>query len=158
MTALTLRPMTDAEYAAWQIVLARDYAAEKVEAGQWPAEGAVERAQEENAALLPEGRSTRGMLLRTAVVPTGEAVGRVWIGLDHPRGAQGVAFLYDIEVHAERRGTGLGRALLDAAEGAARAAGATALELNVFGSNGTARALYDSAGYAVMAQQMRKPL
>ncbi|GAA1792399.1 GNAT family N-acetyltransferase [Leucobacter iarius] len=158
MTALTLRPMTDAEYSAWQIALARDYAAEKVEAGQWPEEGSVERARRENAELLPEGRSTRRMLLLTAVIPTGEAVGRVWIGLDHPRGVQGVAFLYDIEVHADRRGAGMGRALLEAAEGEARAEGATALELNVFGSNETARALYDSAGYAVMAQQMRKPL
>ena len=80
------------------------------------------------------------------------------MSLDHPRGAPDVAFLYDIEVLETRRGSGFGRALLEAVEDAARQAGAAALELNVFGKNHTAISLYSSSGYDVVTQQMRKPL
>lgn len=158
MTALTLRPMTDAEYSAWQIALARDYAAEKVEAGQWPEEGSVERARRENARLLPGGLETPRTLLLTAVGDGGEALGRAWIALDHPEGIRGIAYLYDIEVLEAHRGEGFGRVLLGAVEAAAREAGAEALELNVFGTNEVALALYGSSGYRSVTQRMRKPL
>jgi ribosomal protein S18 acetylase RimI-like enzyme len=44
------------------------------------------------------------------------------------------------------------------AEREARARGMTSLGLNVHGQNTAARSLYDSLGYHVMTQQMRKPL
>jgi hypothetical protein len=44
------------------------------------------------------------------------------------------------------------------AEGEARSHGMTSLGLNVHGQNKVARSLYDSLGYDVMAQQMKKPL
>jgi len=158
MTTVTLRPMTPAEFDEWQAALAEDYAAEQVAAGAWPEERAVDRARAENARLLPGGAATPRMLFLRAEDADGVHVGRSWVALDHPRGAPGVAFLYDIEVVESRRGQGLGRALLEATEDAAREAGATALELNVFGRNAAAVALYDSAGYAVVTQQMRKTL
>jgi ribosomal protein S18 acetylase RimI-like enzyme len=40
----------------------------------------------------------------------------------------------------------------------ARELGATTIALNVFGHNATAIRLYDSLGYAVTAQQMRRDL
>jgi len=158
MTTVTLRAMTPTEYEEWQALLADDYAAEQVAAGAWPSEGAVQRARDENARLLPRGAETERMLFLRGVDAAGEPVGRAWVALDHPRGAPGVAFLYDIEVVEERRGRGLGRALLTAVEDAARAAGAVALELNVFGHNTPAVSLYGSSGYDVVTQQMRKPL
>ncbi|MFC7877582.1 GNAT family N-acetyltransferase [Isoptericola sp. NPDC057391] len=158
MTTVTLRPMTPAEFDEWQDALAADYAAEQVAAGRWPHEGAVRRAREESARLLPQGPATERMLVNVAVDADGEPVGRSWVALDPPHATAGIAFLYDIEVVESRRGQGLGRALLTATEDAARQAGATALELNVFGRNAAAVALYDSAGYAVVTQQMRKTL
>lgn len=50
-------------------------------------------------------------------------------------------------VTAAHRGRGVGRALLDAAVGAARAAGARVLLLEVIGQNTAAVALYESAGF-----------
>ena len=44
------------------------------------------------------------------------------------------------------------------AEAEVRARGMTAIGLNVHGQNMIARSLYDSLGYAVTAQQMKKPL
>jgi ribosomal protein S18 acetylase RimI-like enzyme len=150
--------MTPAEFDEWQAAIAEEYAEEQVAAGRWQRAGAVQRARDEDAQLLPQGLETARMLLLRGVDVDGEPVGRAWVGLDHPRGAPDVAFLYDIEVIENRRGSGLGRALLEAVEDATREAGAAALELNVFGRNHTAISLYSSSGYDVVTQQMRKSL
>lgn len=157
MTKVTVRPMTETEYDQWQHDLATEYAAEHVTAGNWPAEGAYQRARSETAGLLPHGAATEGMLILTGEAD-GEPIGRLWIALEHPRRVAGCAFLYDIEVVAGQRGRGLGRALLTAGEGVAREHGAEALELNVFGANPTAVDLYRTSGYHVTTQQMRKEL
>jgi len=150
--------MTPAEFDDWQARIAEEYAEEQVSAGRWPAEGAVQRAHEENAQLLPQGLETPRMIVLQGVDSDDDPVGHAWVSLDHPRGAPDIAFLYDIEVVESRRGSGLGRALLTAVEDAARQAGATALELNVFGRNRTAISLYSSSGYELVTQQMRKAL
>ena len=54
--------------------------------------------------------------------------------------------------------TRAGREAMLLAEGEARSHGMTSLGLNVHGQNKVARSLYDSLGYDVMAQQMKKPL
>jgi ribosomal protein S18 acetylase RimI-like enzyme len=155
---LSVRPMTSVEFEQWQTDIAEEYAAEQISAGRWQEVGAVERARNENAQLLPEGLATPRMLILLGLSSDGSTVGRAWVGLDHPRGAPDTAFLYDIEVVSSRRGSGLGRALLLAVEGAIREAGSSALELNVFGHNLIAVTLYDTSGYVVTTQQMRKTL
>ena len=158
MPDITVRAMTDAEFVEWQEVLAKAYADEQVQSGNWAPEKALERAREDSATRLPEGRDTPGMLLLTGVRPDGEPVGRIWLALEHPRGTADCAFLLDIEVDEPHRGKGYGRALLTAAEDAARSRGVSALELNVFGGNTAAIALYARAGYVVVQQQMRTRL
>ncbi|MEV6344818.1 GNAT family N-acetyltransferase [Actinoplanes sp. NPDC051851] len=158
MPSLTLRPMTDTEFQDWRAHLDRAFADAKIEAGTWDSGEALGLAREGNDALLPQGLSTPGHLLLKGVLDDGTPVGQVWIGLGHPRGVLGCAYLYDIEISESHRGSGLGRALVAATEEAARSAGATALELNVFGTNTIAIALYSSAGFSVITQQMRKTL
>lgn len=158
MSEVTVRPMTQSEFDHWQAALAEDFAAEQVAVGRWAKEGSVQRARDSNADLLPLGLNTPRMLILWGIDSDGESVGRAWVGLDHPRGAPDTGFLYDIEVVEERRGEGLGRGLLEAVEHAALEAGVHALELNVFGTNGVAVALYESSGYSVSTQQMRKTL
>ncbi|MFI7026227.1 GNAT family N-acetyltransferase [Micromonospora sp. NPDC049900] len=51
-----------------------------------------------------------------------------------------------------------GRKLLAAGEDVVRRHGVSSLELNVFGDNDRARRLYQSSGYRVVTQQMRKTL
>jgi GNAT superfamily N-acetyltransferase len=156
VTKMTVRQMTPAEFEQWQTAIAEEYAVAQVAAGRWQREGAVQRARDENAQLLPQGLGTGRMLILRGVDADGEPIGQAWVALDHPRGTPDVAFLYDIEVIEARRGRGLGRALLEAVEDATRQAGAVALELNVFGRNDVATALYSSADYVVITQQMRK--
>lgn len=158
MTEVSVRAMTPDEFDRWQDELAAGYAREHVTAGNWTSEEALDRAREAAAGFLPQGMATPGMLFLVGELADGSPVGWLWIGLTHPRGLADCAFLYDIEVAAGHRGQGLGRALLAAGERAARERGAQALELNVFGANETARKLYETSGYRVVTQQMRKDL
>jgi [ribosomal protein S18]-alanine N-acetyltransferase len=64
-----------------------------------------------------------------------------------------LARLYSIAVDARARGRGLGAALLQAAEQAARAAGARRLRLEVRHDNAAAIGLYRKLGYEVFARQ-----
>lgn len=57
------------------------------------------------------------------------------------------AHIEELYVVPGRRGEGIGRALLEAAIGAARAAGATHIELTTGESDSAARSLYESAGF-----------
>jgi ribosomal protein S18 acetylase RimI-like enzyme len=158
MPDVSLVPMTAEEYDAWRSSAIRGYAQEHTTAGTWTAEEAPANAEGEFDALLPDGRDTTGMLLFTAKDADAAPVGILWLSLTHPRGAPDTAFVFDIEVLADRRGQGYGRAVLTAGEDEVRRRGISALGLNVFGENATAIGLYTSAGYHVTAQQMRKTL
>ena len=158
MVDVSVRAMTQVEFDEWWDGVVRSYAASQIAAGTWSPDTALELARQNNATLLPDGFATPGMLLLHAVRGDGTRVGVLWIGLTHPRGVSDCAFLYDIEVGEEHRGVGYGRALLVAAEDMVRSHGVGRLELNVFGSNARALGLYESAGYRVVTQQMRKNL
>lgn len=57
-------------------------------------------------------------------------------------------WLEDLYVSGDARGAGLGRALVDAAAGRARARGCARVELDVSDANPPALALYEAAGFA----------
>jgi ribosomal protein S18 acetylase RimI-like enzyme len=158
MVDVSVRAMTEAEFDEWRHAVASAYAAEQVAAGNWSPDEALELALQGNAAFLPEGLATPDMLLLKGMRGDGTSVGVLWIALKHPRGIPDCAFLHDIEVEEAYRGAGYGRALLNAAEDIVRSHGVGKLELNVFGDNARAIRLYETAGYRVVAQQMRKSL
>jgi ribosomal protein S18 acetylase RimI-like enzyme len=150
--------MTRDEFDEWRGGVIQAFAAEQVAAGNWSSEESIKLATKANDTLLPDGLATAGMLLLRAVLPDDTSVGTVWLGLTHPRGTPDCAFMYDIEIDAAHRGAGYGRALLAAAEDAVRSHGLGFLELNVFGDNARAIRLYETSGYEVVTQQMRKSL
>jgi ribosomal protein S18 acetylase RimI-like enzyme len=69
---------------------------------------------------------------------------RPWV---YSAGQNAHAYLEELYVIPERRGDGLGRALLDAALRAAKDEGATHMELGTSEDDEAARALYESAGF-----------
>ena len=69
-----------------------------------------------------------------------------------------MAWVYDVEVDEAFRGRGYGRQTMLLAEREARARGMTSIGLNVHGKNTVALSLYDSLGYEVTTQQMKKPV
>lgn len=156
MGELSLRPMSQDEYVAWRKRSEREYAGEIATSRDLDPEAAAAASAGEFAQLLPDGLASPDMHLFTAVVDD-EPVGIGWFELRQR--ASGVsAWIFDIRLDEDRRGQGLGRRLLDALHDAARGLGATSMTLNVFGDNTTAIRLYESSGYAVTAQQMRKDL
>ena len=153
---LSLRPMSQEEYVVWRERSEREYAVEIAASRDLDPDAAVAASAGEFAQLLPDGLASPDMHLFTAVVGD-EPVGIGWFELRQR--ASGVsAWIFDIRLDEERRGQGLGRRLLDALHDAARGLGATSMTLNVFGDNATAIRLYESSGYTVTAQQMRRDL
>jgi ribosomal protein S18 acetylase RimI-like enzyme len=154
---LTVRPMNGTEFTAWRHEAIKEYAAMQVASGVWGEDTALERATTETDKGLPQGLATKDELLLIGY--DGDLqVGTLWISLDPPRDTPGAAFLYDIKVDDEQQGKGYGRALLAAAEDAARARGLTSLVLSVHGGNARAIRLYETSGYTVMTQRMKKQL
>ena len=67
------------------------------------------------------------------------------------------AYLEELYVAPERRGRGIGRALLDAAMDAAREAGAGRMDLGTSVTDTAARALYESAGFTNREREPNGP-
>ena len=153
-----MRQMSSSEFVEFRAQEIRGYATEQVRAGNWSEDEAESRSAEQTDSLLPLGVETPGTLLLIAETPDGVQVGHVWVALQRQHGSGSGAWIYDIEVEPQHRGKGFGRALLQAAEEETARHGISKLGLNVFGSNTTARNLYESAGYHVASTQMYKEL
>lgn len=145
--------MTAGEYEVWREHTIAAFASSVGTARGLEPERALEFAREQNDNLLHDGPSTADHLLWTACHQD-KPVGTLWI-FTKPGSAP---YIYGIEVDGQHRGRGFGRSIMLAAEEECRRRGFTRLELNVFGDNKVAIALYDSLGYHVISQQMRKEL
>jgi ribosomal protein S18 acetylase RimI-like enzyme len=148
--------MTEAEYDAWYEREIEGYAQDIARASGRPIEAARERARHQHAEFLPDGLATPGTWIMTVRTDDDEVVGTIWLG-PHPHRGD-AAFVYDIEIDESRRGEGLGRAAMLAAEALVRDAGLNEIGLNVFGFNEPAQRLYSSLGYRVVSTQMSKRL
>lgn len=155
--SLLLTPMTAERFRSWNEHQIAAFAQDKVDAGNWPEEGALERSAEEIARLLPRGTETPGHWVFEAHVD-GREVGTLWLFTD-PASDPPEAFIYDIEISPDERGSGFGRELLEAAEGWCADHSIGVLRLHVFGFNEVAISLYESAGFETtninMAKQIR---
>ncbi len=147
------------EFDVWSPHSARGFARQQVLAGLQPEQEAMDYARRLLAELLPSGPATPLHLLWTVheAVPGGPPVGHLWLRV-RPLSSEVEAFVFDVELRAQARGRGLGRATMLAAEDAARDLGATVVRLNVFGHNRVARHLYESLGFTVATATMTKSL
>ncbi|OPF79946.1 N-acetyltransferase [Streptomyces antioxidans] len=154
-----IRPLTAADYPAWQAHERDRYVAELAARGLTRRQ-AETKADTDQASLLPQGPDTPAALLRV-LAHGGTDVGTIWIALreGEPDAAEsGEAYVYAVEVAEEHRGHGHGRTLMLAAERASLASGARSLGLYVFGDNTPALRLYESLGYESTEYQLYKPL
>jgi ribosomal protein S18 acetylase RimI-like enzyme len=154
---LTLRPMTRAEWDEWMPRQMAGYAEHIAASGAMSGADAWEKAKNDTARTFYAGFKTPGQLV-FRILAGDEAVGWLWLAVPGPDFDRQMAWVYSIEVDSAYRGRGYGREAMLLAEGEARSHGMTSLGLNVHGQNKVARSLYDSLGYDVTAQQMKKPL
>jgi|tagenome__1003787_1003787.scaffolds.fasta_scaffold19024107_1 ribosomal protein S18 acetylase RimI-like enzyme len=156
MADVRLEPMTDVEYRAFRETAEDDYARQITESGAMSWEAAVEKASEDFAKQLPNGRRSPDQHLTTAF-DGDTAVGLFWLRIETTPDLRR-AFVNDVVVYEEFRRQGYGRAIMLAGEELARSLGATVVSLNVWGGNVAARALYEQLGYETLAVQMQKRL
>jgi ribosomal protein S18 acetylase RimI-like enzyme len=154
-------PMTQAEYDAWHKNTVQEFAADKVEAGNWEAADAHERSAEEFRRLLPQGTATPDNYLYSIFAPPApgqppRAVGQVWFAV--PPWKPPIVFVYDLAIDQAYRRRGYARQALLALEDEVKALGLDTIGLHVFGHNRGARALYEQAGYQVTDINMAKKL
>lgn len=155
---IDLVPMSPAEYDPYFERLVVEFAAEKVQSGNWTSEESVRRSREDCQALLPKGLDTPGQhLYRILDTHTGERVGVVWLAEDG-RKSPPVGFIYDLEVEAPYRRRGYATRAMLALEVKARELGLSTFSLHVFGFNHGARALYEKLGYEITNINMSKSL
>ncbi|MEU3726457.1 GNAT family N-acetyltransferase [Streptomyces sp. NPDC031705] len=134
------RPMTPAEYEAWNVRARAGYAASWAARGM-PEEAARAKAEADHDAQLPQGPATPGVTF-TVLEAAGTPVGHLWLAA-----AGEGAYVYDVAVAEEHRGRGHGRDLMLLAERTALAGGHRTLALHVFTANTPALRLYESLGY-----------
>ncbi len=149
---LTLRPMSRDRLAEYLQAGTDEYIADLIAAGT-PPEVARKNASDVMAESFPDGVPANGNEIFD-VMDDSEPEGILWLANQ----GDGTWFIYDIEILEQQRGNGYGRATMLAAEDHVRASGGTTLELHVFGSNRTARQLYESLGYEPTRIRMRKQL
>ena len=134
------------------------YAGDSVEAGRWPASGALAHARTEFERLLPQGLQTPGHRfyeIRDEIAM--QTVGALWFQIIDAAGSRH-GYVYNIRVLPEFRGRGHAKAALDLIEPIALAEGASRVALHVFAFNTSAHALYRSLGYGISGFNMLKPL
>jgi ribosomal protein S18 acetylase RimI-like enzyme len=146
---------SEANLATWLSTMWIEYHADLLAAGMSIDE--ADRNVERNRATLLDGeRPSLGQHIFD-VVSDGDVVGILWLG-HQPSRAPNEWFIYNIAIDEGRRGTGLGRATMVAAEEYVRSKSGTRLGLNVFGANTVARRLYESLDYQTMSVSMYKDL
>jgi ribosomal protein S18 acetylase RimI-like enzyme len=96
--------------------------------------------------ILPNGMDTPNHAFRIVRDTTGTELGFVWVGT-LPGSPEGTSLLFDVYVHADHRGRGIGREALERVFELLRADGITTLALYVRADNAPARALYAHLGF-----------
>jgi GNAT superfamily N-acetyltransferase len=155
---MRLVPMAEDEFESWQEQAIRDYAGDKIQAGTWRPDGALERSRNEFLTLLPNGvQSADQYLYMLEDEVAGRKVGIIWFAVREGESKPG-AFIYDIVVDEAERGKGYGRQAMLALEDKVRALGLDTIGLHVFGHSTIARDLYLKVGYEITDYVMVKKL
>jgi ribosomal protein S18 acetylase RimI-like enzyme len=154
--AIALRSASLAERAELVARLVPDYAQAMVEAGEWGADQALQKAQRDVDGRLAAPGALQEVLCICAG-GSGARLGDLWLQYRDEGGLTVCALLY-VFIAAQARGRGHAFAALQAAEIRAWHRGARAMRLSVNGNNAAALALYRKLGYGVLNARMGKAL
>lgn len=152
----SLKPMTQEQFDVWKASCTVLYAQDKMRANGLTQAEADEVSRRSFADLLPHGLASSGQHLYS-LEQDGRQLGIVWLAI-RTSGGMLKAFVYDVLIHEAYQGQGHGRTIMTLAEQKARALGARAIGLHVFGFNQRAINLYQSLDYQITDISMEKSL
>jgi ribosomal protein S18 acetylase RimI-like enzyme len=155
---IRLSPMQESDLQAYLEVAVPAYAHDKVSAGDWSSDEALEKSRQSFEKLLPVGVNSPGQHLYKIVdTNEDETVGVLWFGI--PEDSQRpYAFIYELHILEACRRRGYGKQAMLALEEKVKELGVDTIRLHVFGQNHTASALYEQIGYEVTDINMSKKL
>ncbi|WNS42610.1 GNAT family N-acetyltransferase [Paenibacillus sp. MMS20-IR301] len=136
----------------------RDYAEDKIKAGTWDAETAMQLSKDAMTRFLPKGLYTEGAYLYSVVeAESGAQAGYIWFNMSESRGIR-EAFIYDFYIFEPFQSKGYGKQALALLDEEARKMNVTRIGLHVFGQNDRAFELYKKMGFTVTDITMSKTL
>lgn len=150
---ITLEPIQQEDFERFLEQGIREYAADHVRNGNWPAEGALERSRKEFESLLPDGIQSPHQYLWSITDDGEKKVGVLWVQVK-----DGKAFIYDFVIDEAFRGRGFGKQALAAMEEKLNAMDVESVGLHVFGDNLGAQELYKKVGFQITGIHMQKKL
>jgi len=153
---IKLEPMSDSDFQMYLRRAIPQYAYDQTRSGNWPADEAAARAQQEFQQLLPQGPKSQGHHFLN-IVDDETKVGMIWFVMDQSR-TQPIAFLADLFIFSEFRSRGYGPDVMAAFETEARVQGALRMDVQVFGHDMDAYKLYEASGFQVRSYFMGKDL
>lgn len=105
---MELLPMNGEQFASFRSRSIADFAEEKVEAGTWAPEEALERAEESYERYLPQGLETPGAYVYNVVHPVDGIVGYIWFNVtENRRGKEAFCWILWWKKHIAAKGTAL---------------------------------------------------
>jgi ribosomal protein S18 acetylase RimI-like enzyme len=157
---IRLRPLAAAEFPQFRELLRAEYVRSLIEDAGLSREAAEAKAAGDHEALFAGGRPQSQHRIHVLEdQASGDRVGHLFWSPRRPTGSPAErAYLYELFIDEEFRGQGLGTRALELLESEARAEGLPGIDLNVWGGNEHARALYRKAGFREHAVFMSKEL
>jgi ribosomal protein S18 acetylase RimI-like enzyme len=148
--------MTEDDYQAYLAKAIPEYAAERIQAGNYDEADALNRSRKEFEQYLPQGIHTPRNFVGKLQNEIEQTVGYLWYGFFENRPDN--AFIFDFEIYPDFRRRGYASQALATLEVHAKEHGAKKLELHVFGSNTAARELYKKVGFIETNINMAKEI
>jgi GNAT superfamily N-acetyltransferase len=148
---IELRPMTDAEFAAWVPALLEEYAGDLIRDYGMSGDQARAQASAEVENELPPDHVV------FVIEVDGASVGHLWL-VERRNAYEPTLVVYDVDIDEPHRGKGYGREAMLFAEDEARRRGLSRIALQVGARNDVARDLYRSLGFEENEVRMSKPV
>jgi len=135
----------------------KNYADEKVKAGNWKQEEALDKAKDDFNKLLPNGMETEENILYS-IKSEDENAGWLWLGRKKENDGNLSMFIFDLMLFEQYRGKGFGKEVMNLIDKEALKYNCIKVGLHVFGHNIVARKLYQNTGYIEKNVFMEKKL
>ena len=149
------KTMTEDEYEDYYNFAIKNYAREKIEAGNWSEEDAEEKSRKIFNKLLPDGTDTENHYL-FSIYDNENHIGYIWFRVMEEN--NNIAFLNDIVIFEEYRGKGYGKETMKLLEKKVGELDCSKIQLHVFGHNEVAVSLYKKLNYEVTNYRMEKDI